>query len=47
MQSLGGGGGAGGGGKSICRGYIIYFNRARRRAENLNCLTCLYTIELK
>ena len=24
----------GGGGRSICRGQIIYFNRARRRAEN-------------
>ena len=26
--------GGGGGGRSICRGQIIYFDRARRRAEN-------------
>ena len=25
---------SGGGGWSFCRGQIIYFNRARRRAEN-------------
>ena len=29
LDSLGGGGG-----RSICCGQIIYFNRARRRAEN-------------
>ena len=26
--------GGGGGGWNFCRGHIIYFNRARRRAEN-------------
>ena len=33
---------SGGGGRSICRGQIIYFNRARRRAEN--CTFCYMLI---
>ena len=33
----------GGGGRSICRGQIIYFNRARRRAENFTfCYMFIY-----